>query len=118
MYQHQASPFKLVDPTKPGHSKIVALFLVDPETHVPSTTDIPPQQRNWILQTVRESFVKDDGGKKVRIPQELADLVVENVDSTMTLAEAKAYREQLMDERAAFEKVVNEQHFCTEFILY
>ena len=28
--QHQVQPFSLVDPSKPGHRKILALFLVDP----------------------------------------------------------------------------------------
>jgi hypothetical protein len=28
--QHLVGPFELEDPTKPGHRKILALFLVDP----------------------------------------------------------------------------------------
>ncbi|KAG8941052.1 hypothetical protein FRC04_004800 [Tulasnella sp. 424] len=115
IYQHQVSSFKLVDPTKPGYRKILALFLVDPETRVPSTTDIPPQQSHWSRQALYESFVKGDHGVKVPLPQELVDMVVDNVDGVMTLVEAKACREQLMDERTALVGEVNKQHFCTEF---
>ena len=39
--QHRVSPFKLADPTKPGHRKIVALFLVDPNIKVISTAHVP-----------------------------------------------------------------------------
>ena len=43
--QHQVQPFKLVDLTKKGHRKILALFLVDPGIRVISTTNVPPQQK-------------------------------------------------------------------------
>ncbi|KAG8997398.1 hypothetical protein FRB90_012514 [Tulasnella sp. 427] len=115
IYQHQVSSFKLVDPTKPGHRKIVALFLVDPENRIPSTTDIPPQQAHWVRQTAHEAFTKDNQKMKVPLPVELVDMVAEQVDNVMTLAEAKAYREELMDERTAFVDEVDEHHFCTEF---
>ncbi|CAE6521604.1 unnamed protein product [Rhizoctonia solani] len=46
-YQHRVSPFELADKSKPGHRKIVALFLVDPAIHRPSTTTVPPQQADW-----------------------------------------------------------------------
>ncbi|KAG8939526.1 hypothetical protein FRC04_006251 [Tulasnella sp. 424] len=115
IYQHQVSSFKLVDPTKPGHRKIVALFLVDPENRIPSTTDIPPQQTHWTREAIHEAFVKDNHRMKVPLPVELVDMVADRVDNVMTLAEAKAYREELMDERTAFVDVVDEQHFCTEF---
>lgn len=52
---------------------------------------------------------------KVPLPVELVDMVADRVDNLMTLAEAKAYREELMDERTAFVNVVDDQHFCTEF---
>ncbi|KIO18082.1 hypothetical protein M407DRAFT_32229 [Tulasnella calospora MUT 4182] len=115
IYQHQVSSFKLVDLSKPGHRKIVALFLVDPEKRIPSTSDIPPQQVDWAREAIRESLVKDDKSVKVPLPVELADMVADRVDSVMTLDEAKVYREQLMDERTAFVGVVDEMHFATEF---
>ncbi|KAG8988969.1 hypothetical protein FRB90_002465 [Tulasnella sp. 427] len=115
IYQHQVSSFKLVDPAKPGHRKIVALFLVDPNTRIPSTTDIAPQQGQWVHEAVRDSLHNEKKPMAVPLPVELIDMVSDNVESAMTLEEAKLYREQLMDERTAFVGVVDEQHFMTEF---
>ncbi|MGX1808460.1 DUF4246 domain-containing protein [Nocardia sp. NPDC055321] len=42
--QHRVAPFSLTDPTRPGHRKILAFFLVDPTHRVTSTADVPPQQ--------------------------------------------------------------------------
>ena len=35
--QHRVSPFRLADPTRPGHRKLLALFLVDPHIRILST---------------------------------------------------------------------------------
>ncbi|KIO24283.1 hypothetical protein M407DRAFT_26298 [Tulasnella calospora MUT 4182] len=111
IYQHQVSSFKLVDPTKQGHRKIVALFLVDPEKRIPSTSDIPPQQSHWTREAIMEALVQDNR----TLPVELVDMVVDGVDNMMNLEEAKAYREELMEERLAFADTVDKQHFCTGF---
>ncbi|MFB8007679.1 DUF4246 domain-containing protein [Nocardia sp. NPDC056000] len=42
--QHRVAPFRLADPTRPGHRKILAFFLVDPSVTITSTSDVPPQQ--------------------------------------------------------------------------
>ncbi|MFC9604706.1 DUF4246 domain-containing protein [Streptomyces niveus] len=42
--QHRVGPFALADPTRPGHRKILAFFLVDPSQRIVSTSDVPPQQ--------------------------------------------------------------------------
>ncbi|MGC5241429.1 DUF4246 domain-containing protein [Streptomyces albogriseolus] len=84
--QHRVSPFRLQDPTRPGHRKILAFFLVDPSHTIVSTSDVPPQQP-W-AET-----------------------------STMTLEEAKAYREELMKERKFFVDEHNEQMYEREFSL-
>lgn len=42
--QHRVGSFRLADPTRPGHRKILAFFLVDPSTTIVSTSDVPPQQ--------------------------------------------------------------------------
>ncbi|GMF38784.1 unnamed protein product [Phytophthora lilii] len=44
-FQHQVQPFELEDPSRPGTRKILAFFLVDPDSSIPSTSVIPPQQR-------------------------------------------------------------------------
>ncbi|MCB5181919.1 DUF4246 domain-containing protein [Streptomyces antimicrobicus] len=84
--QHRVGSFRLADPTRPGHRKILAFFLVDPSTRIVSTSDVPPQQP-W-SQT-----------------------------STMTLDEAKDYREQLMQERKFFVDEHNEAIYEREFSL-
>lgn len=109
--QHQVQPFKLADPTKPGHRKILAFFLVDPHSNVISTADIPPQQYSWWAE---EMFGSDYSGtaaaKKMkallgRLPQELKDKVLADLedDFPITMQEAKEYREELMEERKRFE---------------
>ncbi|THA82248.1 DUF4246 domain-containing protein [Streptomyces sp. A0592] len=42
--QHRVGDFRLADPTRPGHRKILAFFLVDPSETIVSTSDVPPQQ--------------------------------------------------------------------------
>ncbi|MFI8371613.1 DUF4246 domain-containing protein [Streptomyces sp. NPDC085466] len=42
--QHRVDAFRLADPTRPGHRKILAFFLVDPSATIVSTSDVPPQQ--------------------------------------------------------------------------
>lgn len=84
--QHRVSPFRLADPTRPGHRKILAFFLVDPARTIVSTSDVPPQQP-W------------------------------SDTSTMTLEQAKEYREQLMRERKFFVDEHNEQLYEREFSL-
>ncbi|WNI26146.1 DUF4246 domain-containing protein [Streptomyces sp. ITFR-16] len=84
--QHRVGPFRLADPGRPGHRKILAFFLVDPSEEIVSTSDVPPQQP-W------------------------ADT------STMTLEQARDYREQLMRERKFFIDEHNEQLYEREFSL-
>ncbi len=84
--QHRVSPFRLTDPTRPGHRKILAFFLIDPSATIVSSADVPPQQP-W------------------------ADT------STMTLEQARAYREELMQERKYFIDEHNEELFEREFSL-
>ncbi|PPS75240.1 DUF4246 domain-containing protein [Streptomyces sp. MH60] len=84
--QHRVGPFRLADPTRPGHRKILAFFLVDPSETLVSTSDVPPQQP-W------------------------------SDTSTMTLDQARDYREQLMRERKFFVDEHNEQLYEREFSL-
>ncbi|KAI1335695.1 hypothetical protein F5Y15DRAFT_408961 [Xylariaceae sp. FL0016] len=102
VFQHRVSPFRLADPTKPGHRRFIALWLVDPTKRVMSTAKVPPQQMSWWLEAALGSgksassvleglpaeilmLMKDsgvdvaaaavagkDGGK---LPQELMDMV-------------------------------------------
>lgn len=94
--QHRVSPFKLADPSKPGHRKLLALFLVDPNIPIPSTANIPPQQRDWWAQQINQN------GALKKLPQELADRVYNEVrDFPLSMEQAKQVREDLMEERKA-----------------
>ncbi|KAF9481713.1 hypothetical protein BDN70DRAFT_919662, partial [Pholiota conissans] len=65
--QHRVGPFKLADPTKPGHRKIVALFLVDPNIKVISTAHVPCQQQDWWWDNVAEHTSKGIGSLPVEL---------------------------------------------------
>jgi hypothetical protein len=84
--QHRVGSFRLSDPSRPGHRKILVFFLIDPSEPIVSTSDVPPQQP-W------------------------------SASSTMTLEQAKGYREQLMRERKFFVDEHNEQLYERQFSL-
>ena len=92
--QHRIEPFELKDRTKSGHRKVLALFLVDPHVRIPSTSIIPPQQREWW----------DEGlAAQVMGSEELArDFFEKNSGGLIDLTEAKEMRRELMAERSAW----------------
>ncbi|TFK36202.1 hypothetical protein BDQ12DRAFT_725247 [Crucibulum laeve] len=97
IFQHQVQPFKLVDPTKPGHRKILALFLVDPHIQTISTAHVPCQQKEWWMEAARTNQALS------RLPVEVQQLVVDAVDEfPISMQEAKQLREKLMAERKVF----------------
>ncbi|KAF9530887.1 hypothetical protein CPB83DRAFT_787442 [Crepidotus variabilis] len=105
--QHQVQPFSLKDPSKPGHRKILALFLVDPHFRILSTANVPPQQKDWWRERVMRDAATATGGVSKslnRLPPELRRLVFDNVqeDFPIGLDEAKAIREELMEERKVY----------------
>ncbi|KAF8993787.1 hypothetical protein BDQ17DRAFT_1252472 [Cyathus striatus] len=94
--QHQVQPFKLADPTKPGHRKIIALFLVDPHFKVISTANVPCQRKDWWREEL-------DARKSLgKLPPELTSLVAKDVDFPYAMEKAKELRLELMEERKAF----------------
>lgn len=90
-YQHKVAPFKLIDKTKNGHRKILVFFLIDPMKRVVSTKNIPPQNPVWDDRPV-DRF-------------------------TMTLDEAKKYREDLMSERKYIRDELDRELYEREFSL-
>jgi len=103
VFQHAVAPFRLADPSRPGHRKIVALFLVDPAIRVLSTANVPPQQRDWWVDRIAPS------GRFGKLPPELTDAVVSGVDFPIGLQEAKALRTELMAERTRISREVDSQ---------
>ncbi|PPR03722.1 hypothetical protein CVT24_007370, partial [Panaeolus cyanescens] len=101
--QHRVQPFKLADPTKPGHRKVLALFLVDPNIKVTSTAHVPCQRKDWWQEAIMEEQISssDDTGL-ARLPIELQNLVFDDVRGfPLDMDEAKALRLELMKERTA-----------------
>ncbi|RHZ68273.1 DUF4246 domain-containing protein [Aspergillus thermomutatus] len=96
--QHQVSPFALADRTKPGHRKILALFLVDPHLSIISSGNVPPQREDWWKE--RQEVIRKLLSE--RLPAELQNMVNEGLKATpMTMEEAKQYRKELMEERSS-----------------
>jgi hypothetical protein len=95
VYQHHVSPFELVDKTRPGHRKILALFLVDPAVPIISTANVPPQQLDWWADRALK------GTSIGELPVEVRDMVTDNLGSPISEREAKKIREELMEERSA-----------------
>ena len=96
--QHQVQPFALADRTKPGHRKLLALFLVDPHHRIISTANVPCQQKAWWEDAIRSTRALGP-----ELPAELTDQVLELVDGfPVSLETAKQQRLELMDERSHF----------------
>jgi hypothetical protein len=95
--QHRVSPFELEDPRKPGHRKMLALFLIDPNIRVISTANVPPQQRDWWSEELKSS------GCFEQLAAELQEKVFDSVDDfPIGIDEAKEIRLKLMDERKEY----------------
>jgi hypothetical protein len=108
---HRVEPFSLADKSRSGHRKILALFLVDPYMRIPSTANVPPQQKEWWAEHVRAASVE------AGLPIEVADHIIDDVDDfPIGLDEAKRLRLALMKERSVTqvmmeEKFTEENHF-------
>ncbi|KAF9004558.1 hypothetical protein BDQ17DRAFT_1390108 [Cyathus striatus] len=102
-------PFKLEDPTKPGHRKIVALFLVDPNIKIISTANVPCQRKDWWRDELEANNCL------MKFPTELRDNVYEHVEFPIGMEKAKEIREELMHVRRNFtvkqRKRFTQEHF-------
>jgi hypothetical protein len=88
---------------KPGHQKILSLFLVDPNVRVISTADVPCQRLDWWWDEMLKATSAPSPGGLHRLPPELQEVVFNNIDDSpifpISMEKAKEYREQLMEER-------------------
>jgi len=113
--QHRVQPFHLVDSTRKGHRKILALFLVDPGIRVISTANIPPQQKDWWSEEVLKNLGVDGLGK---LSTELKEKIFDNVDDfPIGIDEAKQLRLKLMEERSKYVVQQKELFEANEFSL-
>jgi hypothetical protein len=110
--QHCVQPFKLADPSKPGHRKLLAMFLVDPHIRILSTANVAPQRRDWWAEEIRkiERFEA--------LPREIFDRIIERVEEfPMSWDEAVETRGKLMDERGAMVQELNAHMDSVSLIL-
>ena len=105
--QHRVEPFRLHDPSKPGHRKIVALFLVNPHVKILSSAKIPCQRKDWWEEYQANNpptadSTESEGGHSF-------------VDFPLEMDEAKELRLKLMEERSFFgqsqERTIKSNHF-------
>ena len=111
LYQHLVSPFRLADPTKPGHRKILVFFLVDPHITIPSASVVAPQQASWTQRVISGTALWS------HLPVELQDTIVGDANM-LTLEQAKVYREELMSERTATIEIVDQERFGLQFNMW
>lgn len=100
--QHQVQPFKLQDPSKSGHRKILAMFLVDPNIQILSTANVPPQRRDWWAEEV----AKIPGFHS--LPLEIFNMIIHHVDFPLSWEDALEARQNLMKERGGFNEEFND----------
>lgn len=92
IFQHHIDGFELKDKTKPGHKKLLSLFLVDPHNDLVITTkDVPPQQQQW--------WEDSESLGDILSPDLKRDIVSLTENWPKSLEEADKIRCQLMDER-------------------
>lgn len=114
--QHRVVPFELADATKPGHRKILALFLVDPRIRIISTANVPPQQRDWWKEKINQDFTGK--GALGKLSAELKEQIFEGAGSfPFRIDVAKDVRLRLMKERRHVVRHSAESFQRTEFCL-
>lgn len=107
LYQHKVEPFSLLDPAKPGRRSIIAFFLCDPTYKVVSTTDVAPQQAEW----VRGGLHRDGMASFDKLAPELKDQIIDNLINDEVILDrkkAEEVRELLMKERSHFQVTQND----------
>lgn len=112
--QHCVKPFRLADPTRPGHRKILAMFLVDPHIPVLSTANVPPQRKDWWAKEVRKVPPFD------ALPQQVFVMIIKAVEGfPMSWEDACEAREALMEERGRIaddiDEMMDEVIYCPLF---
>lgn len=104
--QHRLTHFELKDKSKPGFTRALVFFLVDPNIRIISTANIPPQRLDWTL---------DVKGDEENLKENLARLALDNKDKKgpmpMSLTEALELRYKFLEEMIVFRKY---QHVAFE----
>ncbi|KAI1078347.1 hypothetical protein F5B20DRAFT_547833 [Whalleya microplaca] len=78
VFQHRVPSFRLADPTKPGHRRFIALWLVDPHIRITSTANVPPQQVDWWTEAVFQRAPGSHEFTAGNMPAEIVQLLREH----------------------------------------
>ncbi len=81
VFQTKFDRFKLRDPTKSGHLKILVVYLIDPNRRIMSISMVPCQRRDWWARDIRQ-----------KVPV-LRRLPIEVFDNIIDVSLASAIRE-------------------------
>ncbi|KAI8614130.1 hypothetical protein BC830DRAFT_1128864 [Chytriomyces sp. MP71] len=93
---HRVEPFTLSDSTKPGVRRILAFFLIHPDTKykVLSTRDVGVQQAAWVAENLWRSCFKGV------LPLEIVQRIISFTGATMEVKKAEQLAHQLTAERS------------------
>ncbi|KAJ1646832.1 hypothetical protein LPJ64_001716 [Coemansia asiatica] len=110
LYQCKSSGFKLADPTKPGHRKMLTFYLIDPSIKIPSTEFVPPQQKSWWAERVSKT-------KPFReMPLIIREQIFDNVNFPISLEKALRIRRKMNEERDAQNRYATGTYFEQKFV--
>jgi len=124
--QHHVDGFRLLDPSQPGHRKIVALFLVDPRLKIISTANVPCQRKDWWWENVLDNLARGERSWEHQAQKGLLDLphelttIVENAvpdDLPYGIGQAEDSRLDLMSERGVMDETQGREFEGSGFFL-
>ncbi|KAF2872638.1 hypothetical protein BDV95DRAFT_491920 [Massariosphaeria phaeospora] len=75
VFQHLVSRPALLDRSKPGRCRYIALYLVDPTRRILSTANVPPQQRDWWLDALLGLTPERRKATVSKLPVEIVSLL-------------------------------------------
>ena len=107
--QHRLEPLSLLDRERPGHLRILLLYLVDPHYRIASTANVPPQQHEWWADAVLDNGVFA-GQWAESVPREIRQMIDEATEEwPMGRAEARWVKAEVERERAQALEAVREE---------
>ncbi|KZV94692.1 hypothetical protein EXIGLDRAFT_822535 [Exidia glandulosa HHB12029] len=95
VFQHNVYPCSLADESQPGYRKVLALFLVDPDVRIPSTSNTGVQDPEFIMDLLKQAGPESPLSK---LPDELLAMIV-SYYPFFTRREAEVLRTELVEER-------------------
>ncbi len=92
--EHAVSDFKTQDDTKNGYRKQLVFFLIDPSKQIISTSTVPPQQPEWLIEALQtyQCFGRS-------FPYDVIPLIVSFMTPFYDKEVVKKFRDALVMER-------------------